>query len=196
MTDTIDALVGIAPGDPTDSLRRRRPTTVEQLQASYDALFAPVDDSAFPIAERWLVAAFATRLTADDETARFYADRALEADPERGAIVVAEAIAAATPGPFGLYLEPGLSGESTEGRRYEASASGPIDERLAAALTHAHLLVARPREAHEQELAALRRAGWSIDGIVTLSQLVAFLAFQQRVAHGLRALASAEERAA
>ena len=34
-------------------------------------------------------------------------------------------------------------------------------------------------------------AGWSADGIVTLSQLVSFLAFQQRVVTGLRALAAA-----
>jgi len=34
-------------------------------------------------------------------------------------------------------------------------------------------------------------AGWSTTGIVTLSQIVAFLAFQIRVATGLRVLAGA-----
>ena len=39
------------------------------------------------------------------------------------------------------------------------------------------------------ELQALLDAGWSNDDIVTLSQLVAFLAFQIRAAAGLRILA-------
>jgi uncharacterized protein YciW len=38
-------------------------------------------------------------------------------------------------------------------------------------------------------LRALLDAGWSTTDIVTLSQLVAFLSFQIRVAAGLRALA-------
>ena len=59
---------------------------------------------------------------------------------------------------------------------------------LSAALEHAHLLVYRTREASGPALDQLVDAGWSIDGIVTLSQLVAFLAFQQRVAAGLRVL--------
>jgi len=37
----------------------------------------------------------------------------------------------------------------------------------------------------------LHNAGWSTNDIVTLSQLVAFLAFQIRAVAGLRALASA-----
>ncbi len=38
----------------------------------------------------------------------------------------------------------------------------------------------RPREAHRKALTALADAGWSTTGIVTLSQLVAFLSFQVR----------------
>jgi len=38
---------------------------------------------------------------------------------------------------------------------------------------------------------ALRSAGWSDTGIVTLSQLVAFLSFQVRVVSGLRTLSAA-----
>ncbi|MGI0520426.1 CMD domain protein, partial [Microbacterium maritypicum] len=66
-----------------------------------------------------------------------------------------------------------------------------IGERLAAALAHTHLLVFRPREASGADLGRLLDAGWSADGIVTLSQLVSFLAFQQRVVTGLRVLAAA-----
>lgn len=189
-TDVVDELVGLHPGDALDALRRRRPVTREQLQASHHALFAPVDDSAFPLADRLLVAAFATRLTADDTTAEFYAAAARSADPERAETVLAEASAAATAGPFGSYAEAGLQSESTDGRRYAPSdaARDALGERLAAALAHAHLLTSHPREADASAQTRLLDAGWSVDGIVTLSQLVSFLAFQQRVVAGLRVL--------
>ena len=63
--------------------------------------------------------------------------------------------------------------------------------RLSAALEHAHLLVFRPRDASPAALQSLLDAGWSTTDIVTLSQLVAFLAFRIRVIVGLRALAAA-----
>ncbi|WP_374976869.1 CMD domain protein [Microbacterium trichothecenolyticum] len=193
--DVVDELVGVRPGDALDELRRRRPVTRDQLQASYDALFAPLDEADFPLDERLLVAAFATRSTADDATADFYADAARRADAERAAIVLTEASVAATAGPFGAYREEGLRDESTDGRRYEAGGEvrEVLGERLAAALAHTHLLTFRPREADVTDQSRLLDAGWSIDGIVTLSQLVSFLAFQQRVAVGLRALAASPE---
>jgi CMD domain protein len=188
--DIIDELAGISPGTALDELRRRRPVTLAQLQASHDALFVPLDDADFTLAERLLVAAFATRLTANDETAAHYADRALAIDPERGSVVIAEAAAQTAGGPFGRYHEDGLASESTDGPRYAADTGVVVSlgAHLAAALEHAHLLVYRPREAAGHALDRLLDAGWSVDGIVTLSQLVAFLAFQQRVAAGLRVL--------
>lgn len=190
--DIVDVLVGVSEGDSLDLLRRRRPVTREQLQASHDALFAPIDDSDFALAERLLVAAFATRATADDETAAYYADAAAAADPQRAATVLAEASAAATAGPFGTYAEAGLQSESTDGRRYEPgiAARDALGEHLTAAIAHAHLLTARPREADGAAQTRLLDAGWTADGIVTLSQLVSFLAFQQRVAAGLRVLST------
>lgn len=193
--DVVDELVGVREGDALDELRRRRPVTREQLQASHDALFTPVDDTAFPVAERLLVAAFATRSTADDATARFYADAAHRADAGRAAVVLAEASAAATAGPFGAYREEGLRAESSDGRRYSPGADvrDALGDRVTAALVHAHLLTFRPREADDADQRRLLEAGWSPDGIVTLSQLVSFLAFQQRVAAGLRAIRSSQE---
>jgi CMD domain protein len=190
--DVVDRLSDVVEGDALDAVRRRRPVTRDQLQASFDALFQPVDDTAFPVRERELVAAFATRSTAEDATARFYAERAGAADAAAAEIVLAEASAAATAGPFGHYFEAGLKGEGTDGRRYEPGvvARDALGERLAAALSHAHLLTYRPREADAAAIDRLLDAGWSVDGIVTLSQLVSFLAFQQRVAAGLRVLAT------
>jgi uncharacterized protein YciW len=51
------------------------------------------------------------------------------------------------------------------------------------------MLVFHPRDADPDAIQALLNAGWSNQGIVTLSQLVAFLAFQLRAAAGLRVLA-------
>lgn len=188
--DVIDSIVGVRPGDRLDALRHRRPVTREQLQASHDALFTPIDDSQFVLVDRLLVAAFATRLTAADATAEHYADRAFEADAARTGAVQAAAVEQSAAGPYGRYAEAGLQSENAEGLRFEPDERlrDAVGERLAAALAHAHLLTYRPREASSDALERLLAAGWSIDGIVTLSQLVSFLAFQQRVASGLRAL--------
>jgi CMD domain protein len=187
--DIVDRIAEVTP--ELDALRRRRPVTREQLQASFDALFRPVSVEHVSQAERELVAAFATGLAgADDPTAAFYAARAQEADPQRAVVVLAEATQTATTGPFGTYAELGLQAENTDGVRYLPSDAviASVGERLAAALAHTHLLVFRPREASGADLGHLLDAGWSADGIVTLSQLVSFLAFQQRVVTGLRVL--------
>lgn len=190
--DIVDRIVGVTP--ELDALRRRRPVTKEQLQASFNALFAPVSTEEVSQAERELIAAFATRLAGEsDATAAFYADRARAIDPQRAEIVLAEAAGAAVTGPFGSYTEAGLQAESTDGERYAPTAEtiDALGVRLAAALAHTHLLVFRPREASAADIQRLLDAGWSADGIVTVSQLVSFLAFQQRVITGLTVLSAA-----
>lgn len=190
-TDIVDRIAEVTP--ELDALRRRRPVTREQLQASFDALFQPISTEHVSQEERELIAAFATALAGtDDPTAAFYAARAVEADAPRAAVVLAEAVEYAVTGPFGTYAELGLQSENTEGARYAPSdvATSALGEHLAAALAHTHLLVLRPREASGADLGRLLSAGWSADGIVTLSQLVSFLAFQQRVVTGLRTLST------
>lgn len=190
--DIVDRIAGVTP--ELDALRRRRPVTRDQLQASFDALFTPVSVKEVSLAERELIAAFATGLAGEfDATAEFYADRARSIDPQRADIVLAEAAAAATTGPFGSYTEAGLQAENTDGERYAptAEAIDALGGRLAAALAHTHLLVFRPREASAADIQRLVDAGWSADGIVTVSQLVSFLAFQQRVITGLTVLSAA-----
>jgi CMD domain protein len=188
--DIIDELAGVAPGGRVDTLRRARPETRAQSQASYDALFAPVDEAEASLAERRLVAAFVTRLAADEATARHYSALAHQADPALATAIAGEAAAASTSGPYGDYAEAGLQAENANGARYRASGAvrDQLGERLTAAIEHAHLLVYRPREASGDAIRALVDAGWSTDGIVTLSQLIAFLSFQQRVISGLRVL--------
>ena len=193
--DTVDELAAIAPGSRLDELRRRRPVTREQVQASFDALFSPLDDTEISLTERWLIAAFASALAGDTSSSRFYAEQAERADATAASLVGALAASAAASGPYGAYSEVDLQSENTAGLVFTVGAEGDtLGARLTSAIEHTHLLVFRPRESSADALDTLRAAGWSVDGIVTLSQLVAFLSFQQRVVEGLRVLA--EEAAA
>lgn len=108
------------------------------------------------------------------------------------AITLEAAADAATTGPFGHYREPGLVGESTEGLRYRVppATAARLTPRLVAAYEHVHLLTFRPRESSAEAIQTLFDAGWDATGIVTLSQLAAFLHFQLRVVSGLQALAA------
>ncbi len=181
--DVIDQIASVTPA--LDAVRRRRPDAREYAQKYFESIFEPIDDAPFAVADRWLVAAFATRLTADDATAAYYAGAAREAAPDLTDAVLAAAAASASTGPFGHYAEPGLRGENTDGLRLAAADLPGFEPHLAAALAHAHLLTYRLRETDGLSHDRLVEAGWSADGIVTLSQLLAFLAFQQRVIAGL-----------
>jgi CMD domain protein len=108
-------------------------------------------------------------------------------------VIEAEIGRGKTSGPYGSFPAGPLSVENTAGLIYRASADrkSVLGARLVAALEHAHLLVFRPRDAAAADMKVLLAAGWSNTGIVTLSQLVAFLSFQVRVVSGLRTLAAA-----
>lgn len=191
--DIIDLLAGIRPGDALDTVRSQRPQARENAQRSFEALLEPAAPGDFPLAERYAVALFVSRLHGFATATEFYSD--LLGDEAAGLIpaVTEAAAASAAAGPFGRYREPGLEAESTEGPRWIADtrvAEG-LGIRLSTALAHAHLLVVRPREARPEALHTLVDAGWSPDAIVSLSQLVAFLTFQLRLAWGLRVLAAA-----
>ncbi|MDR6689464.1 CMD domain protein [Microbacterium sp. 1154] len=191
--DIIDLLAGIRPGDALDAVRSRRPQARENAQRSLEALLEPATPGDFPLAERYAVAVFVSALHGFTAATDFYGD--LLGDEAAGLlpVVTETAAAASTPGPFGQYREPGLAAESTDGERWapEARVAEGLGIRLSAALAHAHLLVVRPREARPEALRHLVDAGWSPDAIVSLSQLVAFLTFQLRLAWGLRVLAAA-----
>jgi CMD domain protein len=96
-------------------------------------------------------------------------------------------------GPYGAYPKGPLSVENVPGPVYAPAESAALGARMAAALAHVHMLVFHPRDANPAALQALLDAGWSNAGIVTLSQLVAFLSFQIRAVAGLRTLAATEK---
>ncbi|WP_346730367.1 alkylhydroperoxidase domain protein [Leucobacter rhizosphaerae] len=194
--DIIDTLTGITRGDVLDAARARRPEARTHAQGSFAALFQPVSDAEVSLPERAAVALFVARLHGQTAAVAFYGALLRETGGGAGLepLIVAEAERAAGSGPYGAFRAENV-GESVPGPEYSVDsveAAYALGDRLAAALEHAHMLVLHPRDADRDRLQHLLDAGWSTTGIVTLSQLVAFLAFQLRVIHGLTALRAAE----
>ncbi|HBS08000.1 MAG TPA: CMD domain protein [Microbacterium sp.] len=195
-TDVIDALAGIEPDSALDRLRSRRPESRTHAQGSYDALFAPADTAHASLAERAAVATFVASLHWQDSAVAHY--RSLLAQEDERLVpsvldLAERAVALAPEGPYGDFVGENAP-ESVPGPRFavtDLAATYVLGDRLTAALEHAHLLTLHPRDAAPADLQRLEDAGWSATGIVTLSQLVAFLAFQLRVVAGLRALQDA-----
>ena len=192
--DIIDTLAGIKPGSALDAIRAKRLQARENAQKSYLSLFEPIDAGEFSLLERAVVAAFVTGLHGESPVATFYRDK-LAASAGGAAlpeVIDAEIARGKTSGPYGSFPAGPLSIENTAGLIYRVDAArrSALGPRLVAALEHAHLLVFRPRDAASSDMQALLGAGWSTTGIVTFSQLVAFLSFQVRVVSGLRTLAA------
>ena len=183
--DIIDELVG----SPLE-LRKRRPITKDQAQKSYEALFSNVKDSGFSLKDRFAIATFVSRLHGFDNAINFYENELKKLQTDWAKIIEEAANAAKSTGPFGKYPDGPLTRENTAGKSWSADTElkKSLGEKLAAALNHSHLLVFHPRDSEPTRLEALKQAGWSNDEIVTLSQLVAFLSFQLRLALGLKAL--------
>ncbi|HKU99094.1 MAG TPA: CMD domain protein [Vineibacter sp.] len=193
--DVIDALVGIAPGTALDAIRARRPDARTHAQTSYRALFAPEDFGDVTAVERFAVARFIAGLHEAADVAALYAEglAGSGASAALRAAVDAAIAEGRTQGPYGSFPPGPLSGENTAGPVYRVGdeTGRGLGRRLAAAFEHTHMLIFHPRDAAAPALQALLDAGWSTTGIVTLSQLVAFLSFQIRVVAGLRTLAHA-----
>jgi len=192
--DVIDHLTGIVPGSRLDVVRTARPDARVHAQKSFEALFAPADAVDFSMLDRHALAAFVAGLHQDSTTADFYANRLHSTS---GAGEIAEIIAAETKrglaeGPYGDYAAGPLTAENVAGPHYRVSpANRPhLGEPLSAALEHAHLLVFHPRDSSAAALQSLLDAGLTANAVVTVSQLVAFLAFQIRVVAGLRSFAA------
>ena len=62
-------------------------------------------------------------------------------------------------------------------------------DRFQLALEHAQRLTFQPVSATSAHLTALQQAGWTLNAIVTLSQIVGFVSFQSRLVRGYRLIA-------
>ncbi|CAO3939370.1 CMD domain protein [Achromobacter mucicolens] len=161
--DIVDRLVGLAPGTQTFDVRHKRDKVAAATQGSYDALFDPALPG-LPLADRLLVALYATRITPSPLLATHYRARAVEAGVPAADIAVAES-----------------------GKPADAA-----DPRLAAILEFTRKLIEKPVEGDEAALKTLPAAGVSTPAVVTLSQLIAFLSYQTRLVAGLVAMKAAE----
>lgn len=190
MADLIDALVGIAPGSRLDALRAKRPVARADAQATYDGLVTtPADLERASAVERVAIGLWVATLSRATVLAEHY--RGLLADLDPAVLAALEAASVPpTEGPYGSYPPGPLSVEDRDGPHWSApdQLRTAVGDRLAAALEHAHLLTFRPRDASPDALQALLDAGWSTDGVVTVSQLVAFTHFQLRLVAGLTIL--------
>jgi uncharacterized peroxidase-related enzyme len=161
--DIVDQLVGLTPGTSTFDVRHKRDKVAAATQGSYDALFDPALPG-LPLADRLLVALYATRITPSPLLAAHYRARAVEAGVPAADIAVAE------------------SGKP-------ADAADPC---LAAILEFTRKLIEKPVEGDEAALKTLPAAGVATPAVVTLSQLIAFLSYQTRLVAGLVAMKAAE----
>lgn len=191
--DIIDQLLGIAPGSHLDSVRRHREAARDNTQQAYDAIFNASETKDVSQLERLAVATFIAGLHRQDGLTDHYAQRLGQTEGGAGiaAVIATETERGATKGPYGKYPAGVLSVEDQGGLHFAVADDNRkfLGDRLGAAFDHAHLLVLRPRDASPEALGALLTAGWSTTGIVTLSQLIAYLAFQSRLVAGLTALA-------
>ncbi|MCA3444680.1 MAG: CMD domain protein [Rhodobacter sp.] len=192
----IDQLAGIDPGSALAATLSNRKEAFANAQESYERLLHPADPGAVSLWERRAVAGFVAAIFGEPETAAHYRALLDKSDPTNGRlahVVLWEAHDAARPGPYGRFPEGPLTVEDMDGPVYRARPEirEDLGDRLAVALEHAHLLALHPRDASPEDLQWLLDAGWTSAGIVTLSQLVAFLSFQTRVVAGLRAVAAA-----
>lgn len=191
-TDVIDTLLGEAIAAEVAPLRDLRPITRAEAQASHDALFGADSPGASQL-DKLLIAVFVTLLHGDEVAAEFYANAvlALDAGSEKLQPIRQAALGAATTGPYGDFPSAQLSSENLDGPEYRAPEElvVRVGRRLASGLEYAHFLIFHPRDAHPERISALLAAGWDENGVVTLAQEVAFLAFQVRVVAGLAALA-------
>ena len=193
-TDIIDTLAGIAPGSPLDAVRARRAVARTHAEASYRALLTPEAPGDFAIAERFAVAAYVAGLHREAATAAHYAaGLAVHGGADLAATVGRAVAETRADGPTGHYPAGPLSAEDTAAPVFALSApvAAALGPKLSAGFAHAHYLVFHPRDAAAGRFPPLREAGWTADAIVSLSQLVSFLAFQIRVIAGLAVLRAA-----
>lgn len=161
--DVLDNLLGITPGNDLYRVRHARDKVLSATQSSHEQFFDSRLQDNLALSERLWVAYYASLLTPNPLLAGYYREQ--------------------------------LQGLSIESTLFAAVDSGQLqsleDKRLQAILGFTKTLIERPVEGDRQALQVLQQAGLSTPEIVVLSQLIAYLSYQVRLAAGLGALLSA-----
>ncbi|NHL68166.1 hypothetical protein EIB72_17445 [Burkholderia ambifaria] len=156
--DTIDAVAGLRDGDAVAALRRAREKVLRHTRLSEAALFDPALPD-LSLTERLHVARYVAQKSNAPALAGTYRARLIEA-----------------------------GGTLDDIAHADADAFDALPRRTGAILAHARLLTLSPVDARPSDLDALKSAGLTTPAIVALSQLVAFVAYQLRVAVAAQAL--------
>jgi uncharacterized protein YciW len=161
-TDVVAAILGEDTYARIEHLRLANPQQIDDLQAYYAAIFDPEPASleALDLETRALVAIRVASHTRSRQVIDWYSDLAQSAGASEASIVLA--------------AEPGaLPGDAP---------------RLTAALHRADRIAIDPASAEREDIEALEAAGFTPAGILSLSQVIAFVAYQVRFIALLRAL--------
>jgi CMD domain protein len=193
--DLVGTAAGIMPDSPLNKLRDARQETRINTEKSGRVLFDQGDEDV-SLRERLGLAFFTAALQGGKELAGIYKGR-LSAGADRPLLSALEeelslAAAPEITGPYGIFPAGPLSAEDKPGPVYSVSPKNRsvFGHRLGAALEHAHLLTFHPRDGTAENIQRLLDAGWSIRGIVIVSQIISFLAYQVRLVRGLEVLQS------
>ncbi|KWE62501.1 hypothetical protein WL77_25485 [Burkholderia ubonensis] len=164
--DTIDTVAGLREGDAVATLRRTRDKVLLHTRLSEAALF----DTALPdlsLVERLHAARYVAQRSNAHALAATYRARLIDA-----------------------------GGMQDDIARADADAFDALPRRLGALLAHARRLTLSPADARPSDLDELKSAGFTTPAIVALSQLVAFVSYQLRVAAAAQALQARAAREA
>ncbi|MGC4107971.1 MAG: peroxidase-related enzyme [Thermomicrobiales bacterium] len=160
-SDVVSQILRLTDESPIVALRADRPQQVDELQAYYDSLFSPdaASAAALPLLDRALVAIRVAAHTGSDAVVAWYEGVARDTGATDAQIAAAKDIA--TPN----------TDQTT----------------LGAATRRADLVTTRLVDTTKADVDALKEAGLSPQGILALSQVIAFVAYQLRFVAGLRA---------
>ncbi|MGS1096308.1 CMD domain-containing protein (plasmid) [Aquamicrobium terrae] len=157
--NVIVEIVGIMPGSELAAVVASRADIMEFTQQTHDAALTPEVTGGLSHAER---AALACRI------AKINDDKDFEVH-------------------FGALMDKaGASGKTAQ--IADIWFDGGSDARLVALIRHVDLVAHAPKDATGSDIERLREAGIAEPDIVRLSELVAFVSYQIRVAAGLRLL--------
>jgi CMD domain protein len=157
--DVIDSAAGLSPSSPIAALRAQRPAFVQYSQGSYDVLIRPGEPGGVSLTVRAAIALRVAVLAGFAPLIAQYRQRLREIGAEPSVIEAAEKGAS--------HDLPGLT----------------------VVLHHVDRVTTAPAKAEKKHLDALLKIGFSPRDIVTISQIIAFVSYQVRVAAGLRLMA-------
>ena len=163
VSDAIDHAAGLTPQDALYQTRRLRPEFVDGAEQCRQSVLTPAEDQSLATGLRL---ALALRMAKLNDYAGLQRD-------------------------YQAQLAQLAQHQPSAELQALAEGAVPAGEPLATIARHTDLITQQPMQATEHHIRLLEQAGLTHPQIVALSELIAFVNFQTRVAAGLRLLRSA-----